>query len=133
MHLRNPPRAVALANKSTQLEPKYGNHWTALGIAQYRNGQSQAARSALVKSLELETGGWGADNIDEKEAINLFFLAMAHWQMGDHDEARQSYHLALEWMDKEQTHREQVLRFRAEAEELLKITPEKPANKTESN
>jgi hypothetical protein len=35
--LRDPPRAVELAAKATELEPENANHWGTLGTARYRN------------------------------------------------------------------------------------------------
>jgi hypothetical protein len=52
---------------------------------------------------------------------------MAHWQLGEQDEARRWYGKAVEWMEKQQTDDEQLLRFRAEAEELLGITQPQPS------
>ena len=85
-----------------------------------------AIDKSLKKSEELQPG-----QVARADAINAFFLAMAHWQLGEQDEARQWYGKAVEWMEKEQTDRrvEQLRRFRAEAEELLKITDEKPTTK----
>ncbi len=57
---------------------------------------------------------------------------MSNWQLGQQDQARQCYDRAVEWMEKGQTWQtdvEQLRRFRAEAEELLKITDEKPTTK----
>ena len=41
--LRNPRRATELAEKAVELEPQVSNHWTALGIARYRESQWQEA------------------------------------------------------------------------------------------
>ena len=45
---------------------------------------------------------------------------MAHWQMGDTEQARKSYDQAVTWMEQTQPQNEELLRFRAEAEELMK-------------
>ena len=70
------------------------------------------------------------------DAIDWFFLAMCHWQLGQKDQARQCYDRAVA-MDGEGSSRgemdvEQLRRFRTEAEELLKITDEKPTTKPQS-
>jgi hypothetical protein len=46
---------------------------------------------------------------------------MAHWQLGDRDEARKWYDRAVAWMEKHQPKNEELRRFRTEAEELLRI------------
>ena len=57
-----------------------------------------------------------------------FFLAMAHWQLGEKDEARQWYDQAVEWMEQKQPDNDELRRFRAEAAELLGIS-EQPNGK----
>ena len=52
--LRNLRRAVELAEKAVELDPKASDHWTALGVARYRESQWQEARIALDRSLKLE-------------------------------------------------------------------------------
>ena len=61
--------------------------------------------------MELRMGGDSAD---------WFFLAMAHWQLGEKDKARQWYDRAVEWMDKNEPMNEELRRFRNEAEELIR-------------
>jgi hypothetical protein len=61
--------------------------------------------------MELRKGG---------DSFDWFFLAMAHWQLGNQDQARQWYDQAVAWMEKNQPQNEELLRFRAEAEELIK-------------
>ena len=46
---------------------------------------------------------------------------MAHWQLGDKNQARKWYDQAVAWMDKNQPKDDELRRFRAEAEELLKV------------
>jgi hypothetical protein len=48
-----------------------------------------------------------------------FFLAMAHWKLGNHERARQWYKQAVQWMENEQPKTEGLPRHRAEAEALL--------------
>jgi tetratricopeptide (TPR) repeat protein len=119
--LRDSQEAVSFAQMSVDLEPQNGAHRETLGVARYRIGHWNEAIESLEKSLELQ-----GDN-----GVALLFLAMAYSHMGEQDQARQSYDLALQWMEKESTHEEQLLRFRVEAEELLKIADKKPATKTE--
>jgi hypothetical protein len=50
---------------------------------------------------------------------------MAHWKLGEKDEARKWYDRAVPWMDKDQPKNEQLRRFRAEAAELLEVNEQK--------
>ena len=59
---------------------------------------------------------------NEHFAFHGFFLAMVHWQLGHKDEARTWYDRSVEWMEKHQPKNEELLRFRADAEQLLGIT-----------
>jgi len=46
---------------------------------------------------------------------------MAHWRLGNKDEARRGYDSAVQWMDKNRPKDDELIRFRTEAAELLKI------------
>ncbi|NQT37336.1 MAG: tetratricopeptide repeat protein [Planctomycetes bacterium] len=89
--LRDSDRAVKLANRAVELAPKKGHSWGTLGTARYRAGDWKGAIEALEKANELRFGGHAED---------WFFLAMAHWQLGNKTEARQWYDKAAEWMGK---------------------------------
>jgi len=110
---RNPSRAVELAKRAVGLEPKESAHRNTLGVAHYRAGNWKEAIVSLEKSEELAPGNY--------LAWNVFFLAMAHWQLGDKEQARKSYLRAAAWMEKNKPNDEELRRFRAEAEEVLKI------------
>jgi tetratricopeptide (TPR) repeat protein len=110
--IRDPKRAVELAKKAVELTPKKGNHWNTLGAAHHRAGDWKAAIAALEKSMELRKGG---------DSEDWFFLAMAHWQLGDKKDARKWYDQAVQWMEKNQPKDEELVRFRTEAEELLGV------------
>jgi hypothetical protein len=64
-------------------------------------------------------------------SYNGFFLAMAQWQLGHKDEARQLYDQAVQWMQKyHNPPGDEVRRFRAEAAKLLRVPePAEPAGK----
>jgi tetratricopeptide (TPR) repeat protein len=114
---RNPAKAVELAKKAVELAPTQGTYWNTLGVAQYRTGDWKAALEALENSMRLLPG--------KQESFNMFFLAMAHWRLGEKDKAREWYDKAVAWMDKNQPTNEELLRFRAEAAELLGIEMKK--------
>ena len=54
-------------------------------------------------------------------SCNAFFLAMAHWQLGEKEKARDWYDKAATWMDGNIHYHEELVRFRAEAAELLGV------------
>jgi serine/threonine protein kinase/tetratricopeptide (TPR) repeat protein len=110
---RDAKRALELAKKSVELAPKEGNCRNTLGVASYRAGDWKAAVEALNQSDEMLKGA--------ELSFNAFFLAMAHWQLGNKDEARKRYDQAVRWMEKNKPQDEELVRFRAEAEALLKI------------
>ena len=89
-------------------------------MAQYRAGDWKEAIAALEKSTSFAP---------RRRWLNWFFLAMAHWQLGDKDEARKWYDKGVEWMDKNQPKNEELRRFRAEAAELLGIEREAAGGK----
>jgi hypothetical protein len=90
-------------------------------VALYRAGDWKGAIAALARSEELAPSRY--------LGINAFFLAMAHWQLGHKDEARQWYDKAVMWMEKNSPKDEGLGRFRAEAEELMKKKPGKIAER----
>jgi len=108
--LHDPRRSVELAKKAVELAPKQGTFWNTLGVAYYRAGDWKAAIEALTKSMDLRKGG---------DSNDWFFLAMAHWQLGDKPQARSWYDKAVPWMEKNQPMDEELVCFRAEAAGLL--------------
>jgi serine/threonine protein kinase/Flp pilus assembly protein TadD len=117
--IRNPQRAVELARKVVDKVPREGTFWNTLGVAIYRAGDWKAAAAAFDKSMELRAGG---------DAFDWFFLAMAHWKLGDHAEARKRYDQAVQWVEKNgpalaknPQAAEELGRFRSEAEEVLEL------------
>jgi WD40 repeat protein len=114
--LRNPVRAVELAKRAVELKPKEGSFWNTLGVAHYRAGDWGAAVAALEKSGQLRQGG---------DSFDWFFLAMAHQQLGDHEQARHWYDQGVQWMEKNKPEDEELKRFRAEATEFLGVKEKK--------
>jgi Flp pilus assembly protein TadD len=110
--LRDPKRAVELARKAVELAAKEGNYWNTLGAAEYRAGNWKGALEAVEKSMALRQGG---------DAFDWFFLAMAHRQLGDKDQARKWHDQAVQWMEKNKPDDEELRRFRAESETVLEL------------
>ncbi len=118
--MRDVAQAVELAQKAVELAPASGMYWNTLGVAHYRNGEFQAAIKSLKKSEEL---------FGKPKSHNWFFLAMAHNRLSEKDEARRSYERAVELMIEQAPDNEELLRFRAEAAELLEISNEQDVQK----
>jgi serine/threonine protein kinase len=110
LKIRDPKRAVELARKAVDLKSTPA-HWNTLGVALYRAGEWNEAVKTLNRAIELRQGG---------NAIDWFFLAMANWQLGEKDQAREWYGRAVEWMEAHAKDNAELIRFRAEAEELMK-------------
>jgi Flp pilus assembly protein TadD len=107
--LRDTRRALALAQRAVLLGPRSAESWNTLGAAYYRAGRWADAVGSLRESLRRQGGnGW-----------DWFFLAMAHWQLGEKDTARRYHQKAVGWTDKHRPMDEELRRFRAEAEALL--------------
>ena len=85
-------------------------------MAHYWAGSWKDAVADLEKSMELRKGG---------DAYDWFFLAMAHWRLGNKAEPRMWFDKAVEWMEKNQPKSEELRRFRAEASELLELKEKK--------
>jgi eukaryotic-like serine/threonine-protein kinase len=114
---RDPKRAVELAKDAVELAPRSAWSWQVLGWVRYRTGAWKDSVAALEKSIELrEDGG---------DSFQWFFLAMAHWQVGNKEQARKWYDRAVDWADRIRPADAQLLRFRAEAAELLGLKKEK--------
>jgi tetratricopeptide (TPR) repeat protein len=109
---RDATRAAELAKESVELEARYPGPWFILGVAQYRADAWKKAVVALQKSIELSNG---------RDGFCWFFLSMSYWKLGEKEKARGCFDRAVQWMEKNGPGDEEILRFRAEAEELLEI------------
>jgi WD40 repeat protein/Flp pilus assembly protein TadD len=125
--LRDPARAVELAEKAAKSAPEVGTVWTTLGVARYRHGDWKGAAKALQEALK---HCQGAAALDRGVGRPLLFLAMARQRLGEGQEARQTYDRAREWLAANRKVLEAVPgqaaeleRFRAEAAALLGVPP----------
>ena len=109
--LRDPKRALGLAKSAVELAPQSEWPWQVLGWARYRTGDWQDCITALEKSISLQKDGG--------DSFQWFFLAMANWQLGDQPAARRWYDRAIDWMQQNAPTEKYLLRFRAEADELM--------------
>ena len=94
--LRDPKRAIELAKDAVALAPRSARSWQALGLARYRTGAWKDSIAALEKSIELREDV----REDAGNSFQWFFLAMAHWQAGNKEQARKWYDRAAERADK---------------------------------
>jgi tetratricopeptide (TPR) repeat protein len=103
-------RAVELATHAVRLAPRDGDFWNTLGVAHYRAGHWTEAVAALEKARELSNGG---------DAVDRLFLAMAHWQLGEREEARRWYDQAVQKPETSKLLRAKIPLYRTEAARLL--------------
>jgi serine/threonine protein kinase/tetratricopeptide (TPR) repeat protein len=108
--LRDPGQALEHAKKAVELAPGEGMSWKTLGVAQFRNGAWKEAIAALRKSVQLHKEG---------DSFDLFFLAMAHWQLDDKDKARDWYDRAVARMEQHRPQDKELKRVCVEAATLL--------------
>ena len=113
---RDAATAVELAEKAVQAKAEESTYWNTLGAAYYRAGRFEDAIRALRKSIELGTS--------RHRGTDLFFIAMAEFQLGMKEEARESYNEAVEWRGRHKPGDEELERLGAEAAELLGIAEE---------
>jgi tetratricopeptide (TPR) repeat protein len=109
--LWNPERAIESASRAIELNEQGRGYRNTLGVAHYRAGHLQEAIKELNRSVKEQRGG--------ENAVDAFFLAMAHWKLGQADEARQWHQKAIDWMDNHGKEDPELHRFRKEAAALL--------------
>ncbi len=111
---RDPTRAVQLATKAVEVNPKRVDLFNTLGVAYYGAADWKNAIVWLNKSTNARDGG---------DVFDWFFLAMAHERSGQHAEALKWYDQAVQWLNTRAPHDAEMLRFRREADELLAGKP----------
>jgi tetratricopeptide (TPR) repeat protein len=107
---RDPARAVELAQRMTEAQPKSSEAWRIAGTARYRAGNLRGAIEALEESMRHSEGGAASD---------WFVLAMAHWRLGDRDKGRAWFDRSVAWMARNRGYVDEVEALRAEAAALL--------------
>jgi len=103
--------ALALAKQAVESNPKGGSPRVVLALARYRAQDFDGAVSAYAQAEEL-----GASI----GPLSWLYQAMAHARLGRTEEARRWYQKAVEHMKKQPNDNQELLRVRAEAEELMK-------------
>jgi tetratricopeptide (TPR) repeat protein len=113
--VRDAAEAVKLARKAVELVPRNSWFCQTLGWALYRMGAWIESIEAFHKSMGLQEDHKGGD------CGQWFGLAMAHWQLGNKEEARKWHDQAVQWMEKNAPQDEGFRGMRAEAEKLLEL------------
>jgi serine/threonine-protein kinase len=108
--LRDPARAVALAEAAVAAEPAQGAYWNTLGVARYRAGDFDGAIEALEASMEHRDGG---------DPNDWLFLCMAEHARGRTESAREWFERSLEWRATHGEPSQDLQRWMSEARELL--------------
>ncbi len=109
---RDPVLAVELAGKAVESDPQSHNYVHTLGVARYRAGEWKQAIADLEKSISLDKGG---------SSFDFYFLAMAHWQLGNKEQAKEWFTKAVQWMEANQPQNADLVHFRDEARQLMNI------------
>jgi serine/threonine protein kinase len=112
---RDRAKAVEYASKAAEVSPQNECIRSTLGIARYCAGDWKDAILELERGIQLSK----AD--DGLKALDGFFLAMAHWQIHEKENARAWFARATEWMEKGARNDTELKRFRDQAALLLGI------------
>jgi tetratricopeptide (TPR) repeat protein len=112
--VRDPGQAVELARQAVDLAPEDADFRTTLGAALYSDGQRTVALETLETAMELGGGG---------DAYDWFLMAMVRQKLRL-DDARVWFDRAVAWTYEHRPDDEELLRFRAEAEEVLGLRPD---------
>lgn len=107
---QDPKRAVQHAKKAVELNPREWQYRNTLGTAYNRTGQWKEAVTALTAGLTLHDGG---------DANDFFELAIATWQLGEKEKAREWYRKGTRWLEKNPTTKE-ITRVKKEADAVVK-------------
>ena len=106
---RRPEEALQLIRSAVRAAPNVRYNYNTLGLAEYRNNHWDEAIAALNRSVEMDKGA---------QPLDFFFLAMAHWQRGEKDEAVHFYQQGVAGANKDPTNQDQRM-YWAEAAKLL--------------
>jgi tetratricopeptide (TPR) repeat protein len=111
--IRDPTEAVRCARKAVAFAENSFNA-AALGAAQFTAGDFRAAVANLDRAMRLQN--------KRPDTIDLFFRAMADWQLGNTEAARRYYDEAVRQMELPQGEGEAILHMlREEAAALLGV------------
>lgn len=109
--LRDPRRGLALAKEAIEAAPERSEAWFALALAQYRNGQWQAAETGVQKSINLSSTG-------QADVYDWLLLGMIRWQEGRSDDARRHCDRAHDWLEAHDVTDPDLFRLAKEVQDL---------------
>jgi tetratricopeptide (TPR) repeat protein len=112
--VRDPQRACSLLENVIISTPEHAGAWKMLALARYRTGQPKRALQAVKEARYWSGRDYGFAG---------FVEAMAHWQLGEKDEARQCYEQTAKWLENTDPGDEDLCLERDEAAALLGINP----------
>jgi tetratricopeptide (TPR) repeat protein len=115
--VRDPARALPLAEKAVKLRPSDWGYHNTLGVTLYGLGRYKDAVTPLETSLKHQQKQFAA--------FDLYFLAMCRHRLGDEGKAKEEYERAVQAQEQHAQalgadHRAELQAFRREAEALLK-------------
>jgi tetratricopeptide (TPR) repeat protein len=113
VELRDPGRALEMAEKAVQGAPIVVRYRQTLGAAHYRAGNWQEARHALHEADRLQPAA---------NPATWLLLAMTYWQSGERETARVWYEKAVRWQSRQARQSGELRRLVAETAELLGVT-----------
>jgi tetratricopeptide (TPR) repeat protein len=109
---RDAHRALEISRRNVERAPEIVSYQVTLGAAYYGTGDHRASIQALDKALQLP---WC------NGSVTLFFLAMAHWRLGEKVQARRYFDEAVNRLENHELRTLEARRLRAEAEKLLGV------------
>ena len=109
-------RALELAQRADHLAPDSPTYLNTLGVAQYRSGLWRDAIMTLERAELLDP--------QTNFGFNGFFIAMAHHQLGETDEAQSWLGRSVAWMEKGHSSDAELIQFRTEALSLIQPAAE---------
>jgi tetratricopeptide (TPR) repeat protein/serine/threonine protein kinase len=109
-HYRDPARAIKYATRAAVLAPNDRGCWQVLSVAYYRADDWKRCVEMSQKAMACSNGG---------NAGEWYFLAMAHYRLGDPTEARTWYDRAVQWHEKNLPTNANLAQYRAEAAKLF--------------
>lgn len=108
--IRDAERGLDCAQAAVRLAPGERKYLNTLGVAQYCNGQYEAAIESLEGSLPAGSPA---------RAPDCFFIAMSYHQLGNGELARLHYERGYDWMKANRPNDIELKRFQREASSLL--------------
>jgi tetratricopeptide (TPR) repeat protein len=101
-NVADPLMALGLVSQATEADPECPTYWNTLGLAFYRTGDATSAIAALERSIALTDGG---------TAFDYVFLALAHAQLGQQEQAQFWSTQADLWIQQHKSCNPQLRRF----------------------